>query len=127
MPRNDPLAIYLHDHLAGSKVAIDLLGAVRDQHAREPLGQFAAELLVEIEEDRAVLRQLGERVGAGRSSRVKEGRMFQRCWSAILLGKVFHMCWPLSETSSKRITIDEKPNHQVMHLFRLGKANRAAY
>ena len=73
MPMNDPLAIYLHDHLAGSKVAIDLLGAVRDQHAREPLGQFAAELLVEIEEDRAVLRQLGERVGAGRSSRVKEG------------------------------------------------------
>jgi hypothetical protein len=73
MPRNDPLAIYLHDHLAGAKVAIDLLGAVRDQHAREPLGQFAAELLVEIEEDRAVLRQLGERVGAGRSSRVKEG------------------------------------------------------
>ena len=43
------------------------------------------------------------------------------------LRKVFHMCWPLSETSSKRITIDEKPNHQVMHLFRLGKANRAAY
>jgi hypothetical protein len=73
MPMNNPLTIYLHDHLAGSKVAIDLLGAVRDQHAREPLGQFAAELLVEIEEDRAVLRQLGEQVGAGRSSRVKEG------------------------------------------------------
>jgi hypothetical protein len=73
MPMNDPLTIYLHDHLAGSKVAIDLLGAVRDQHAREPLGQFATELLVEIEEDRAVLRELIERVGAGRSSRVKEG------------------------------------------------------
>ena len=73
MPMDDPLAIYLHDHLAGSKVAIDLLGAVRDQHAREPLGQFAAELLVEIEEDRAILRDLVERVGAERSSRVKEG------------------------------------------------------
>jgi hypothetical protein len=73
MPMNDPLAIYLHDHLAGSKVAIDLLESVRDQHAREPLGQFAAELLVEIEEDRAVLRQLVEQVGAERSSRVKEG------------------------------------------------------
>ena len=73
MPMNDPLAIYLHDHLAGSKVAIDLLGAVRDQHAREPLGQFAAELLVEIEGDRAILRELVERVGAERSSRVKEG------------------------------------------------------
>jgi hypothetical protein len=72
MPSNDPLAIYLHDHLAGSKVAIDLLRALRDQHAREPLGQFAADLLVEIEEDRAVLRELVERVGAGRSSRAKE-------------------------------------------------------
>ena len=73
MPMNNPLAIYLHDHLAGSKVAIDLLGAVRDQHAREPLGQFVAELLVEIEEDRAILRELVEKVGAERSSRVKEG------------------------------------------------------
>jgi hypothetical protein len=73
MPMNNPLAIYLHDRLAGSKVAIDLLGAVRDQHAREPLGQFAAELLVEIEEDRAILRELVEKVGAERSSRVKEG------------------------------------------------------
>jgi hypothetical protein len=41
--------------------------------------------------------------------------------------KVFHMCWPLSEGSSKRITIDEEPNHQIVHLFGLGKANRAAY
>ena len=73
MPMNDPLAIYLHDHLAGSKVAIDLLESVRDQHAREPLGQFAAELLVEIEEDRAVLRQLVEQAGTERFSRVKEG------------------------------------------------------
>jgi len=79
MPMNDPLAIYLHDHLAGSKVAIDLLGAVRDQHAREPLGQFAAELLVEIEEDRAILRELVERVGAERdpervARRARRGR-----------------------------------------------------
>jgi hypothetical protein len=73
MPMNDPLTIYLHDHLAGAKVVIDLLGAVRDQHVREPLGQFAAELLVEIEEDRAILRELVEKVGVERSSRVKEG------------------------------------------------------
>ena len=73
MPTNDPLAIYLHDHLAGSKVAIDLLRALRDQHAGEALGQFAAELLVEIEADRVVLRELVERAGAGRSNRVKEG------------------------------------------------------
>jgi len=37
------------------------------------------------------------------------------------------MCWPLSKGSSKRLTIDEEPNHQVMHLFRLGKAECAPH
>jgi hypothetical protein len=46
---------------------------VRDQHADEPLGQCAAALLVEVNEDRATLRDLVERVGAGRSSLLKEG------------------------------------------------------
>ena len=39
--------------------------------------------------------------------------------------KVFHMCWPLSDGSSKFIPIDEEPNHQIVHAFRLGKAQRA--
>ena len=39
--------------------------------------------------------------------------------------KVFHMCWPLSDGSSKFIPIDEQPNHQIVHAFRLGKAQRA--
>src|SRR6266705_1845610 len=39
--------------------------------------------------------------------------------------KVFHMCWPLSDGSSKFIPIDEQPNHQIVHTFRLGKAQRA--
>src|SRR5712691_1382910 len=32
----------------------------------------------------------------------------------------------LSEGLSKLIPIDEQPNHQIVHLFRLGKTNRAA-
>ena len=36
--------------------------------------------------------------------------------------KVFHMCWPLSDGSSKCIPIYEQPNHQIVHAFRLGKA-----
>ena len=39
--------------------------------------------------------------------------------------KVFHMCWPLSDGSSKFILIDEQPNHQIVHAVRLGKAQRA--
>src|SRR5215831_15079726 len=39
--------------------------------------------------------------------------------------KMFHMCWALSDGSSKLIPIDKQPNHQIVHLFRLGKANGA--
>jgi hypothetical protein len=67
----DPLATYLHDHLAGAVGAISVLEALRDRHEGEPLGPFAAGLLVEVEADRAVLQSLAERVGAG-SSGLKE-------------------------------------------------------
>ena len=33
------------------------------------------------------------------------------------------MCWHLSDGSSKFIPIDEEPNDQIVHAFRLGKAN----
>jgi hypothetical protein len=62
---HDPLATYLHDHLAGAQAAINLLEVLRDQHEGEPLGQFAAAQLVEVEADRAVLRGLTGRLGAG--------------------------------------------------------------
>src|SRR5262252_10850791 len=35
---------------------------------------------------------------------------------------MFHMCWALSDGSPKLIPIDEQPNHQIVHLFRLRKA-----
>ena len=41
--------------------------------------------------------------------------------------KMFHMCWALSDGSSKLIPIDEQPNHQIVHLVRLGKTDRAAH
>ena len=37
------------------------------------------------------------------------------------------MCWALSDGSSKLIPIDEQPNHQIVHLFRLGKAPCATH
>ncbi len=67
----NPLATYLHDHLAGSVHAVELLEFLHEHHSSEPLGKFAAELLVEIKADRAVLETLADRVGAG-SSVVKE-------------------------------------------------------
>jgi hypothetical protein len=38
---------------------------MRTQHVGDPLGKFAARLLVEIEADREELRGLADRVGAG--------------------------------------------------------------
>jgi hypothetical protein len=68
---SEPLATYLHDHLAGSQIAVDLLAVLRDEHANEPLARFAADLLAEVEADRAVLRRLTEQVGPP-SNPVKE-------------------------------------------------------
>jgi hypothetical protein len=62
---SDPLASYLHDHLAGSAFAIELLKTLRDQHSGDPLGAFAGTLLPDIEQDREVLQGIIFRVGQG--------------------------------------------------------------
>ena len=41
IPRGDPLVTYTHDHLAGAGGTINLLEALREQHAAEPLDLFA--------------------------------------------------------------------------------------
>ena len=56
---SDPLATYIEDHLAGADYAIDLLQAIRDQYAGEPLADFAASMLIEVEADRATLKRVG--------------------------------------------------------------------
>ncbi len=61
---SNPLATYLHDHLAGSNFATELLKNLQDQHAGKPLGQFAATLLIELEEERQILQGIIDRVGA---------------------------------------------------------------
>ncbi|MDP9147627.1 MAG: hypothetical protein M3N22_08190 [Acidobacteriota bacterium] len=61
---SDPLATYLHDHLAGAEHAIALLKHMRDKHTGDSLGPFASGILADIEEDRATLRRLAESIGA---------------------------------------------------------------
>ena len=67
----DPLVTYLHDHMAGSVHAVGLLEALRDEHAGEPLAEFAGRVLAEVQADRATLKELAERAGEG-SSGLKE-------------------------------------------------------
>jgi hypothetical protein len=56
----DPLSIYLHDHLAGAALAVDLLEALRDRHPGDELGDFAAMILSEVGEDRTTLKNLAD-------------------------------------------------------------------
>jgi hypothetical protein len=63
----DTLAIYLDDHLAGSKLAADLLTALQEKNKGSRLGEFAREMLAGVESDRAVLQSLIDRVDTGSS------------------------------------------------------------
>jgi len=58
---SDPLAEYLHDHLAGSSFAVELLTTLRDSYKGEPLETFASELIAEITKDQDLLRRIIER------------------------------------------------------------------
>lgn len=53
-------------------MAIDLLGALRDQYEGDELGQFASDLLAEVEEDRELVKDLIQRVGSSGASLIKE-------------------------------------------------------
>ena len=60
---SEPLAVYLHDHLAGSAFAIDLVGSLRDRYAGDPWGECAAGLLIQIKQDEEVLQGIADRIG----------------------------------------------------------------
>lgn len=61
---SDPLVTYVEDHLAGARYAIDLLEALCDQHAGEPLSRFAKTMLVQVKADAQVLEQLAAHLGS---------------------------------------------------------------
>jgi hypothetical protein len=60
---DDPLATYLHDHLAGANFAVELLENLRQRHPEHKTGVFAAAILSEVQQDRAVLEALVQKVG----------------------------------------------------------------
>ena len=60
---DDPLAIYLHDHLAGSSFAVELLEKLASEFTGTPSGEIARELLEQVQIDRKTLEQLIAKVG----------------------------------------------------------------
>jgi hypothetical protein len=65
VPMNDPLVTYLDDHKAGAALAIDLLQAMKARHDDGSLSQFAASILVGVEEDEETLQRLAKEIGTG--------------------------------------------------------------
>lgn len=61
----DDLATYLNDHMAGARFAMSLLSHMCDTYRSEPLGNTAAKLLEEIEDDFAVLQTIASKLSAG--------------------------------------------------------------
>lgn len=63
--RDEHLNTYLNDHLAGSVLALELLGKSGEQNAGTPLEGVLTRLAAEIEADQAVLKDVIARLGGG--------------------------------------------------------------
>ena len=68
---DDLLGIYLNDHLGGSAAGTELAEKLRDNNQGTELGNLMAALHNDIEQDRASLEELMERLGIERQ-RVKQ-------------------------------------------------------
>jgi hypothetical protein len=60
---DDPLAVYLHDHLAGSSFAVELLEKLASEFTGTSSGDVARDLLEQVQSDRKTLEQLIAKVG----------------------------------------------------------------
>jgi len=61
----DPLVVYLHDHLAGSSFAVEVLEKLASEFNGTSSGEVARELLDQVQTDRTTLEQLIAKVGRG--------------------------------------------------------------
>ena len=62
----DLLSVYLHDHLSGADMAINLLEAMDDGKLSSPGSEFVSPLLAEIHQDRDLLQQLVDKISSSR-------------------------------------------------------------
>lgn len=65
MVRN--LATYLHDHLAGANMAVDLIQTLLENQANEEVRNFLNGLLLDVVEDREALQKIASKMGYGAS------------------------------------------------------------
>jgi hypothetical protein len=60
---DDPLAVYLHDHLAGSSFAVELLEKLASEFRGTASGDVASKLLEQVTIDVGTLKQLVAKIG----------------------------------------------------------------
>ena len=100
---SDPLAIYLNDHMAGAGVAIDLLKTMKERHDAS-LSQFAASILVEVEEDEETLRSIAKNIGSGSNVFKEAAAWLAEKASRLKLGQVRReTSAPLRYSNSSRL------------------------
>ncbi|MEA2214240.1 MAG: hypothetical protein QOF83_4188 [Solirubrobacteraceae bacterium] len=57
-----PIDLYLNDHLAGATLGRDLAEQIRQQHEGSPLGDVMAPIATQVNEDRATLLELMDKM-----------------------------------------------------------------
>ena len=84
---SDALATHLHDHLAGSRFAIQLLQSLQEQYGAQPLGEFARALETEVTEDQETLQQIIDGVGSARLNFKEAAGWFEEQAAQLKLGQ----------------------------------------
>jgi hypothetical protein len=69
------LGIYLNDHLAGSRAALEMSRRAEKENRGNPVGDYMAAFAAELEADRGALTEIMRELGVGRDP-VKEGLMW---------------------------------------------------
>jgi hypothetical protein len=67
MASNELLGVYLNDHLGGSAAGVEIAETLQADNQGTAFGEVMAALLRDIEEDRATLEDLMERLGVERN------------------------------------------------------------
>lgn len=80
---SDQLSIYLHDHLAGSTLGVELVRRTRRENEGTHYGAFLADLERQIREDRDTLLKIMRRLDTGRDE-LKEAL----AWTGEKLGRL---------------------------------------
>jgi hypothetical protein len=64
----EALTTYLHDHLGGAEIALQILDTMHNRHDDAKFREFASTLLPEIQADDRTLRSIAEKTGASPST-----------------------------------------------------------